>query len=146
MPGTRAAAAAVAMGLAAAGCGAGDDETDEFREGYNAAVERLNDLTSGGQELASRPGGEISREFGRIADATEQTRERLGELEPPEDAEDEFDRLLAAIDRWVKDLRAAAEAARRENREGFAEAVERLSESDVEQSEAEEAFRKAVDG
>jgi methyl-accepting chemotaxis protein len=146
MPGTQAAALAVAMALAAGGCGAGDDETGEFRDGYNAAVERLNDLTSGSQDLATKPGAQISREFGRIADATEQTRARLQELEPPEDAKDEFDRLLAAIERWVKDLRAAADAARRENREGFAEAVERLAESGAEQREAEKALKDAVDG
>jgi methyl-accepting chemotaxis protein len=149
MIGTRVAALALALALAAGGCGGGDDEAGEFRDGYNAAVERLNEVNSGvqqsGQNLAGKSGAEISREFGRIADIAAQTRDRLEDLDPPEDAADEFEELLAAVDQGVEDIRSAAEAARREDPERFAEAAEALTESGEEINEAEKALKDAVD-
>jgi hypothetical protein len=146
MTATRVAVLALALGLLAGGCGGGNEDADRFQDGYNAAVARLNDVTASGQDLARKSGAEISREFARTADAAEQTRERLEELDPPEDAGDELDRLLAAVDRGVKDIRAAAKAAKRESRERFADALEAVSESSAEIDQAEAALREAVDG
>jgi methyl-accepting chemotaxis protein len=150
MAGTRIAALALAVGLVMAGCGEDDDEADEFRDGYNAAVERLNEVNSNieesGEELASKPGGQIAREFDRIAKTADRTRANLAELEPPEEAQDEFDRLLAAIEDGVGDIRAVADAARQENPERFQEATEQLSESGQEISQAENEFKDAVGG
>lgn len=146
---TRVAALALALALPAGGCGGEDDGANEFREGYNAAVERLSEVNTGvqdsGRNLAGKSGAEISREFGRIADIAAQTRERLDGLDPPEDADDEFERLLAALDQGVRDIRSAAEAARREDRERFAEAAEALAESGQEINRAESALKDAVD-
>jgi hypothetical protein len=135
--------------LALAGCG-GDDETeDRFREGYNAAIQRLNEVNANiqesGEELASKPGDEIGREFDRIADTAARTRADLADLEPPEEARDEFDELLGAIADGVSDIRAVAEAARRENQARFQEATERLSESGEEIGEAEAELKDAVE-
>jgi uncharacterized membrane protein YccC len=135
--------------LALAACG-GDDETeDRFREGYNAAIQRLNEVNANiqesGEELASKPGHAIGREFDRIADTAARTRADLAELEPPEDARDEFDELLEAIADGVSDIRAVAEAARRENQARFQEATERLSESGEEIAEAEAELKDAVE-
>jgi hypothetical protein len=131
------------------GCGGEDEEANEFREGYNAAVERINQVNSNieesGQELASKPGGEIAREFERIADTAAQTRAELAELDPPEEARDEFDELLAAIKDGVEDIRAVADAARSENQDRFLEATQALSESGQEISEAENELKDAVD-
>jgi methyl-accepting chemotaxis protein len=149
MAGTRIAALALAVGLVLAGCGEDDDAADEFRDGYNAAVERLNEVNSNiqesGEELASKPGGQIAREFDRIAETADRTRANLAELEPPEDARDEFDRLLAAIEGGVGDIRTVADAARRENPERFQEATEQLSESGQEISQAENELKDAVE-
>jgi uncharacterized membrane protein YccC len=135
--------------LLAAGCGGEDEGADRFREGYNAAVERLNevnsDIQASGEELASKPGGQIAREFDRIADTAGQTRAELEDLSPPEDARDEFERLLTAIEDGVRDLRAVADAARRENQDRFLEATQSLSESGQEISEAENALKDAVE-
>jgi chromosome segregation ATPase len=144
----RIAAIALLATLLAAGCGGEDEGADRFREGYNAAVERLNEVNSdiqeSGEELASRSGGEIAREFDRIADTAAQTRADLEDLAPPEEARDEFEQLLAAIQDGVRDLRAVADAAKRENQERFLEATQRLSESGQEISEAENELKDAV--
>jgi methyl-accepting chemotaxis protein len=146
----RAASFLLCAALVGAGCGGEDEGADRFREGYNAAVQRLNEVNSNieesGRELAARPGSEIAREFDRIADTAARTRADLAELEPPEDARDEFDDLLAAIQDGVENIRGVANAAREGNQDRFREATERLSESGEEISQAEEALKDAVGG
>jgi hypothetical protein len=145
----RAAAFVCLAALAAFGCGEEDETADRFRQGYNAAIERLNQVNSeiqeSGEELTSKSGREIGREFDRIADTAERTRTSLAELEPPEEARDEFEELLSAIEHGVRDIRAVADAARQENQERFLEATRELSESGEEISEAENALKDAVD-
>ena len=135
--------------LAAAGCGDDDDTADQFRDGYNAAIERLNDVNANidesGEELASKPGPQIAREFDRIAETAAQTRADLAELEPPEGARDEFDALLTAIKDGVANIRAVADAAREENQQQFLDATEALSESGEEISQAETELKDAVE-
>src|SRR5919106_5357082 len=95
----RAAISLLVAALVAAGCGDDDDTAGQFRDGYNAAIERLNDVNANinesGEELASKPGPQIAKEFDRIAETAAQTRADLAELEAPERAGDEFDGLLA---------------------------------------------------
>jgi hypothetical protein len=145
----RAAVFLLLAALAGPGCGEEDESADRFRDGYNAAIERLNEVNANiqesGQELASKPGGEIAREFDRIADTAAQTRASLAELEPPEDARDEFDELLAAIEEGVRNIRAVGEAARQRDQERFREATEHLSESGEEISAAEAELKDAVE-
>jgi predicted nucleic acid-binding Zn-ribbon protein len=147
---TRLAAIALALAVGAVGCGGGEDDADQFREDYNAAVERLNDVNSNiegsGENLASQSGAEIARDFNRIADTAERTRQDLEDLDPPEDAQEEFDRLLSAVDQGVKDLRATADAAREGNQQSFVEAAKRLSQTGEEITEAESDLKSAVDG
>jgi methyl-accepting chemotaxis protein len=146
---TRLAALALALAVGAAGCGGGDDDADQFREDYNAAVDQLNEVDSNiqdsGENLA-QSGKRIAQEFNRIADTAEKTRQDLDDLEPPEDAQEEFDRLLSAVDEGVKDLRATAQAARKENQQRFLEAAQRLSQTGERITEAESALKSAVDG
>jgi hypothetical protein len=148
---TRARAATLLLiaALASAGCGEDDDAADDFRDGYNAAIERLNsvntDIQEGGEELASKPGPQIAREFDRIAETAARTRADLAELEPPEDAREEFDALLAAIQDGVANIRAVADAARQENQQEFLDATEALSESGEEISAAENELKDAVE-
>jgi predicted nucleic acid-binding Zn-ribbon protein len=147
---TRLAAIALALAVGAVGWGGGEDYADQFREDYNAAVERLNDVNSNiegsGENLASQSGAEIARDFNRIADTAERTRQDLEDLDPPEDAQEEFDRLLSAVDQGVKDLRATADAAREGNQQSFVEAAQRLSQTGEEITEAESDLKSAVDG
>jgi methyl-accepting chemotaxis protein len=137
---------AIPSGLA---CGDDDDTADRFRDGYNQAIERLNEVNSdiqeSGEQLAAQPGSEIGRQFDRIAETAARTRAELAELEPPEQAREEFDELLAAVQDGIRDIRAAADAARTESQERFNEAAERLSESGQEIAEAEEELKDAVE-
>ena len=135
--------------LVAAGCGEDDDTADQFRDGYNAAIQRLNavdtDIQESGEDVATKPGPQIAREFNRIAETAAQTRTDLAELEPPERARDEFDELLAAIEGGVASLRAVANAARKENQQQYQDATEALSESSEEISAAENELKDAVE-
>ena len=140
--------AALAVVLPAAGCGG--DDSDQFREDYNAAVERLSSINS---DIGSAAGGAagqsndaIAREFDKIADTAEQTRSDLAELDPPDDAKEEFDALLASLEQGVDDLRAVASAAKSDNPAEANEAVRDLARTGKEITEAENALKKAVDG
>src|SRR5919106_2680359 len=135
--------------LVATGCGDDDDTAGQFRDGYNAAIERLNDVNANinesGEELASKPGPQIAKEFDRIAETAAQTRADLAELEPPEDAREAFDELLAAIQEGVTNIRAVADAAREENQQQFQDATEALAESGEEISAAEAELKDAAE-
>ena len=140
--------AAMALVLPAAGCGG--EDSDQFREDYNAAVERLSSINS---EIGSAAGGAaeqsndaIAREFDKIADTAEQTRSDLAELDPPDDAKEEFDTLLASLEQGVDDLRAVASAAKSDNPAEANEAVRDLARTGREITEAENALKEAVDG
>jgi hypothetical protein len=135
--------------VVAAGCGEDDDSADRFRDGYNAAIQQLNavntDIRESGEELATKPGPQIAREFNRIAETAARTRADLAELEPPERARGEFDELLAAIQGGVASLRAVANAARKENQQQYLDAIEALAESGEEISAAETELKDAVE-
>jgi hypothetical protein len=145
----RAALLLLLAALVGAGCGGEDETADRFKDGYNAAIERLNDVNANiqesGEQLAAQSGSEIGKEFDRIAATAAQTRAELADLRPPEDARDEFDELLGAIRGGVSNIRAVADAARAGNQEQFQEATEALAESGEEISEAERRLKDAVD-
>jgi hypothetical protein len=146
VPRTRIAAAAVGLALLAAGCGGGDGEDSErFREGYNAAMKRLAGISSevGGASQSNR---EIAAEYQRKAGAAERTYSALADLEPPEEAREEFDDLLAALRQGIRDLRAFAKAARRSDRAAARRAVAKLRRTGTEITRAEEAVKQAVEG
>lgn len=147
---TRARAAIFLLVAALVPVGCGDDDTaGQFRDGYNSAIEGLNaintDLQDSGEEAASKPGPQIAKEFDRIAETAAQTRANLADLEAPERARDEFDELLAAIEDGVANIRAVADAARKENQQQFRDATEALSESSEEISAAEAELKDAVE-
>src|SRR5687767_15357869 len=81
-------AVALLVLLAPAGCGGSDSS---FAEDYNQAVKPLSRL---GEGMGAR-----AREFDRLARRTEQTRANLSKLDAPDDARDEFDKLLASLNR-----------------------------------------------
>ena len=145
-----AAAAALTLAFAVPAVGCGEDDSAQFRDDYNRAVQRLtqinNDIGEAAGESSGQSNREIARRFERIADSAEQTRTDLAELAPPEDARDEFDKLLSALETGVEDLRALAEAAIAGRPQAVSKAVEALSESGQEITAAEDALTEAVDG
>lgn len=141
-------AAVVALALAAAGC-AGDD-SDQFREDYNAAVERLasisTDIGSAAATQGDQTNAQIAREFREIAATAEQTRSDLAGLDPPEGAQEEFDGLLAALEQGVRNLRSVARAARSNDPQAADRAARKLTRSGDEITRAENALKRAIDG
>ena len=121
--------------LAVAGCGGGNDS---FTEDYNRAVKPLSELGSG---LGNEP-----REFERLAAKTRETRQNLAGLDPPEDAQDEMDKLLAGLDGVTRDLSAVAEASRSRAPVKQQKAAKQLVESSGEVQRAETALQRAVEG
>jgi hypothetical protein len=121
--------------LVVAGCGGGNDS---FTEDYNKAVRPLSELKT---NLGTSAG-----QFDRLADRTGQTRENLADLDPPDDAEDEMDKLLAGLEGVTRDLSAVADAVRAKDPGKQAKAAQQLVKSSAEVQQAETALQQAVEG
>jgi hypothetical protein len=137
--------AALALALSAAGCGGGEEEANGFREGYDAAVQRLNAAQADIEQGEDRSNRQIAADFRRTARLWQQTRTALAKLDPPERASGEFDELLTALDAGVDDLRAAARAARSNDPEAFEEARDALTESSRDIGAADQELKDAVE-
>ena len=128
--------------------GGGDDES--FKEDYNTAVKPLTELNSDIGESLGGAGEQsnetIAKEFDKLASKAQQTRDNLADLEPPEDAKDEFDSLVSALQDGTDDLKAVAEAAKSGNPTAAQRAAQDLVESGTEIQKAETALQNAVDG
>jgi hypothetical protein len=140
--------AALTVALPAVGCGG--DDSDQFREDYNAAVDKLSrinsDIGSAAGGAAGQSNDAIAKEFDKIANTAEQTRSDLADLDPPDDAKEEFDALLSSLEQGVDDLRAVAKAAKDNNPAEANKAVQDLARTGQEITDAENALKKAVDG
>jgi flagellar basal body rod protein FlgB len=121
--------------LALAGCGGSDGS---FTNDYNEAVKPLRDF---GQGMGTQ-----AREFDRLAQRTSQIRRNLAELDPPDHAQDEFDALLARLDRVTADVRAVAAATRSKDVVRQRRAAKRLVRSSTAVQRAETALKAAVEG
>ena len=121
--------------LVVAGCGGGNDS---FTDDYNKAVKPLAELQTGV--------GSSAREFDRLADGTRQTRQNLADLDPPDEAQDEMDKLLAGLEGVTRDLSAVADAVRAKDPKEQADAAKQLVESTAEVQRAETALQRAVEG
>src|SRR5688500_6945196 len=128
-------AVALLVLLAPACCGGSDSS---FAEDYNQALKPLSRL---GEGMGAR-----AREFDRLARRTEQTRANLSKLDAPDDARDEFDKLLASLNRVTDDLGAVADATRSKDLVRQRSAAKRLARSSEEVQRAEAALRAAVEG
>ena len=129
----------VALALAGAGCGGGDENT--FIDGYNAATEPLTKLTT---DLGS---GQPSQDsLTKVADGLDDVGARLGKLEAPAGAQDELDRMLAAIKSNSEQVRALAKAVKSGDVDKLTAASEEYSSAGTELVAAEEALRNAVGG
>jgi hypothetical protein len=127
--------AAVLVLLVLAGCGGSDSS---FTDDYNQAVKPLSQLEQG---MGTQP-----REFDRLARRTNQTRRNLEKLDPPDDAQDEFDAFLAQLDKVSADLKAVASAARSNDVPEQRHAARELVRSSARVQQAETALKQAVEG
>jgi len=121
--------------LVVAGCGGGNDS---FTEDYNDAVKPLSEL---GANVGSSAG-----EFDRLAAKTKKTHDNLADLDPPDDAQDEMDKLLSGLEGVTRDLSAVAAAVREKDPAEQAEAAKQLVQSSSEVQRAETALQQAVEG
>jgi uncharacterized phage infection (PIP) family protein YhgE len=121
--------------LVVAGCGGGNDS---FTDDYNEAVKPLSELKT---SIGSSAG-----EFDRLADRTKKTRENLADLDPPDDAQDEMDKLLSGLDGVTRDLSAVADGIRSKDPAEQADAAKQLVKSSTEVQQAESALQQAVEG
>jgi hypothetical protein len=121
--------------LIVAGCGGGNDS---FTEDYNEAVKPLSEL---GANVGSSAG-----EFDRLAAKTKKTRDNLADLDPPDDAQDEMDKLLTGLEGVTRDLSAVADAVREKDPAQQAEAAKQLVKSSSEVQRAETELQQAVEG
>jgi prophage DNA circulation protein len=122
--------------LAVAGCGGGSD--DSFTEDYNDAVKPLSELKT---DMGSN-----AAQFDKLAERTGETRDNLADLDPPEEAQDEMDKLLSGLDRVTEDLSGVADAVRSKDPVKQQDAAKRLVESSADVQQAEAALQKAVEG
>jgi hypothetical protein len=122
--------------LAVAGCGGGS--SDSFTEDYNKAVKPLAELNTNM--------GTNAPQFDTLADRTAETRDNLADLDPPDDAQDEMDKLLAGLDRVTEDLNGVADAVRSKDPTKQANAAKQLVKSSAEVQQAETALQQAVEG
>jgi hypothetical protein len=121
--------------LVVAGCGGGNDS---FTEDYNDAVKPLSQLQT--------TGGTSAAEFDRLANRTKETHDNLADLDPPDDAKDEMDKLLSGLEGVTRDLSAVADAVRAKDPAQQADAAKQLVKSSAEVQQAESALQQAVEG
>ena len=110
--------------LAVAGCGG--DSDDSFTEDYNQAVKPLSELNTGM--------GTDAKQF-----------DNLAELDPPEDAQDEMDKLLSGLDDVTDDLSGVADAVRSKDPVKQQDAAKQLVKSSAAVQQAETKLQKAVE-
>jgi hypothetical protein len=122
--------------LAVAGCGEGS--SDSFTEDYNEAVKPLSELQTNM--------GTNAPQFDKLAERTGETRDNLADLDPPDDAQDEMDKLLSGLDRVTEDLSAVADAVRSKDPVKQQDAAKALVQSSSEVQQAETALQQAVEG
>ena len=146
----RAALAALMIVASFALVACGESEDNQFKEDYNEAVKPLSELNSDiGNSIGTAAGksnNELANEFNKLADKAQQTRDNLSELDPPEDAKEEFDKLLSSLQDGTDDLKAVAQAAKDGDPQAAAEASQDLVQSGTEIQKAETALQQAVDG
>ncbi len=142
------AALMIVASFALVACGGGED--NQFKEDYNEAVKPLSELNSDiGNSIGTAAGksnNELANEFNKLADKAQQTRDNLSELDPPDDAKEEFDKLLSSLQDGTDDLKAVATAAREGDPQAAAKASQDLVQSGTEIQKAETALQQAVDG
>lgn len=99
------------LALVPLGCGGGDDRlsAEEFRRQANEACRELGRETEAVAEPQSL--AEVEAFATRLADVGREGRVALGELEPPEELEGDYDRLLENLDETIAIVERLGDAA-----------------------------------
>jgi hypothetical protein len=126
------------LALAFAACGNSDQ--NEFIDGYNEATAPLTQLTTSLSGAPSQEG------LDKMADGLEDVRVKLAELEAPDGAQDELDRMLSSLEANTAQVRKMAKAVKSDDIEQLTAATQEFSTKGAELVEAEQALRTAVEG
>jgi hypothetical protein len=126
------------------------DNDNAFKEDYNQAVEPLSSLGDDVGQSLSRASGESNKElasrYNDLADRMKEVRGNLARLDPPDDAQDELDALVASLRKGTKNLRSLADAARSGDPAEAQDAAAALVRTGQEIQSAETDLQQAVDG
>lgn len=128
------------LALALAGAACGSSEENDFVDSYNDATAPLAQLSS---DLAGSPSKDS---LGKVADGLDDVGARLAGLEAPDGAQDELDRMLAAIETNSEQVRSMAKAVRSGDVDALSAATKEYASAGSELVEAEQALREAVGG
>ena len=133
----------LAVALAAAGCAGSEDA--EFVDGYNAAVAPLSTTMSRlSSSLAGDPAA-ASKSLDQVAGRLVDVRADLAALDPPEDAADEVDRMLGALKKGTKRVRAMARATKDGDLKRLSKVTTDLSATGTELVTIEQELRTIVE-
>jgi hypothetical protein len=131
------------VAVGAAGCASSEDV--EFVDGYNAAVAPLSTTMSRlSASLAGDPAA-ASKSLDRVADELVDVRADLRALDPPDDAADEFDRLLDALAKAPRQVHAMARATKDGDLKRLSKATTDLSRTGTELVTIEQELRDVVE-
>jgi aminoglycoside phosphotransferase family enzyme len=128
------------LALALAGAGCGSSEENDFIESYNAATAPLTELST---DLSGAPD---QQSLDKMADGLADVQAELGALDPPDDAQDELDALVASIESNTAQVRKMAKAVKANDVEQLTAATQKFSTEGAKLVQAEEALRAAVEG
>ena len=129
--------------FAAAGCASSDDA--EFVDGYNAAVAPLSTTMNGLSSSPAADAAAAAKSLDKVADGLDDVRGDLTALDPPEDAADEFDRMLVALEKGTKQVRAMAGAAKDGNLKRLTKATTDFSATGTDLVTIEQELRTIVE-
>jgi ABC-type transporter Mla subunit MlaD len=136
-------ASVLALVIAAAGCGGSD--SNDFIESYNQTTAPLQELTT---ELGSAAGGgaNAEKQLNQMADELADVRTKLAALDPPEDAQDELDAMVAALQDTADQVREIAKSAKSGDVEALTSAATELANTGQALADAEQKLKTAVEG
>jgi len=129
-----------ALAIALAGAGCGNSDNNDFIDSYNAATAPLTDLQT------SLSGAPDEQSLDKMADGLENVKGKLADLDAPDDAQDELDALVAAIDKNTAEVRNMADAVKSKDVQKLSAAAESFSTQGQKLVQAEENLRAAVEG
>lgn len=139
--------AALVLVVAAAACAA--EAGTSFDHGFTEAAERYDErltaLTDAGRDaLEGEETSELLPVYEQLADATAEVLTALADLEPPASQRDEFRRVVDGMTRQDEVLDRVIDAARAEDTEGLAAAVEDLGAAVTEATAAQHALKMGL--
>lgn len=138
------AALALASAFAVAACG----NDQQFIDGYNKATRPLSKLNTDIGGAVSRNGEDpkaVARQFDRLASTSAKVNRDLADLDAPDDAKDDFERLKAGLKKGETDLRAVADAARARDSRRAGRAGQALVKDGDAITKAEDAVKAKVE-